>query len=175
MTKVVPPNTDAHSSATVPPRRPTGATAARTSPGDARPAGPRAAPDIDVEAVIEKLLAGLALLIAKQRVRDPDLLALDDVAIALRCSTDTVRRISASALPFYRVGKSNLYFREDLLAFVRAKGVAASKPADANREKQINPAVEKEVGEPPAVDRFVSEMLGLSTVDASTPAERRAE
>lgn len=144
-------------------------------PTDAPPSEARPVMAVRSEALVERLIAGLERWVARQRASDPDLLSVEEVASALRCSTDTVRRIPIADLPYYRVGKANLYFREDLLAFVRTKGASGSNTPDAHGEKPDDLATKKEAEDPPAVDRFVGEMLGLRTVDASTPAERRAE
>lgn len=41
----------------------------------------------------------------------------------MRCSADTVRRIPLDELPVYRVGRSNLYLREEEIRFVRTRHV----------------------------------------------------
>ena len=82
-----------------------------------------------------------------------------------------MRRIPRAALPVYRVGKANIYFREDVLAFVRKRRAASVEKV---KERAV-----KTVGARPAesksnVDAFVDEALGFRTADASKPAERRA-
>ncbi len=52
-----------------------------------------------------------------------DILSISDVSDLLCCSVDTVRRIPHDELPVYRVGKSNLYLRDELIAFVRTRRV----------------------------------------------------
>jgi hypothetical protein len=57
---------------------------------------------------------------------DPDVLVVDQVAHVMRCSVDTVRRIPRSDLPYHRPGKHNLYFREDVLRYVRSRRVSVN-------------------------------------------------
>lgn len=52
-----------------------------------------------------------------------DVLTIEGVSALLRCSVDTVRRISPDDLPVYRVGKCNLYLREEVIRFVRSRRV----------------------------------------------------
>lgn len=61
------------------------------------------------------------------RPADPDLMTIADISAALRCSEDTARRIPTAELPAYRVGKTNLYFREDVLRYVRNRQVGNSE------------------------------------------------
>ena len=49
-----------------------------------------------------------------------DILTVEGVATLLQCSPDTVRRVPRDRLPVYRVGKRNLYLREDVIRFVRS-------------------------------------------------------
>ena len=51
---------------------------------------------------------------------DPDILTVDDVASLLRICVDTVRRIPHERLPVHRPGKRNLYFREDVIRYVKS-------------------------------------------------------
>ena len=50
---------------------------------------------------------------------DPDILTVNDVAALLRCAVDTARRIPSDQLPVYRVGKRNLYLRDDVFRYLR--------------------------------------------------------
>lgn len=57
---------------------------------------------------------------------DPDVLTAGQVAHVMRCSLDTVRRIPSTELPFSRVGKMNLYLREDVLRYIRSQRVTGT-------------------------------------------------
>ena len=128
--------------------------------------------EIGVERLtIEQLLDALLEALARRPAGDPDLLSVQEVAAALRCSEDTVRRIPRASLPVYRVGKANLYFREDVLAFVRRRGVAPVEKINGRSVKSTGGAPTKGKDD---VDAFVGEVLGFGTADASKPAERRA-
>ena len=120
---------------------------------------------------LEHLLGALLEALARRPAGDPDLLSVQEVAAALRCSEDTARRIPRAALPVYRVGKANLYFREDVLAFVRRRGVAPVEEINRRSTKSTGGAPTKGKDD---VDRFLGEVLGFGTADASKPAERRA-
>ena len=50
---------------------------------------------------------------------DPNILTVNDLARLLRCSPDTVYRIPDCQLPVYRVGKPNLYLRDDVIPYLR--------------------------------------------------------
>lgn len=50
---------------------------------------------------------------------DHDILTVIDVAALLHCSEDKVRRIDPTLLPVYRVGRYNLYLREDVISYIR--------------------------------------------------------
>jgi len=110
---------------------------------------------------LETLLNGLLRAIAEARAGNPDLLSVKEVGGALRCSEDTVRRIPPAALPVYRVGKSNLYFREDVLRYVR------SRPVRPRLETSNDFAVAD-------IDVLLREVLNGDAVDVREPAERRA-
>ena len=120
---------------------------------------------------LEQLLGALLEALARRPAGDPDLLSVQKVAAALHCSEDTVRRIPRAALPVYRVGKANLYFRKDVLAFVRKRGVASVEEIKGRSVKSTGGAPTKGKDD---VDRFLGEVLGFGTADASKPAERRA-
>ncbi len=49
-----------------------------------------------------------------------EVLTVEGVAALLWCSPDTVRRVPRDRLPVYRVGKRNLYLREDIIRFIRS-------------------------------------------------------
>jgi len=61
---------------------------------------------------------------------DTDVLSIEDVSRILRCSSDTVRRISLEELPVYRVGKCNLYLREEVIRYLRSKRVEPTSVDD---------------------------------------------
>ena len=56
-----------------------------------------------------------------------EILTVEGVATLLQCSPDTVRRVPRDRLPVYRVGKRNLYLREDVIRFVRSCRVTSVK------------------------------------------------
>ena len=120
---------------------------------------------------LEHLLGALLEALAGKSSVDRDLLSVAEVAAALRCAEDTVRRIPRAALPVYRVGKANLYFREDVLAFVRRRGVS---PVEEIKRRSVTPTSRAPAKGKDHVDRFLGEVLGFGTADASKPAERRA-
>lgn len=62
---------------------------------------------------------------------DRDVLVVEQVAQVMRCSLDTVRRIPREELPYSRTGKHNLYFREDVLRYLRSRRVSAAMNVDA--------------------------------------------
>jgi len=72
-----------------------------------------------------------------------ELLTIDEAARLLRCSTDTLYRAPADALPVYRPGKVNLYRREDVLRYASTK--APQRPSV--NEAQIDRALHA-VGRP---------------------------
>ncbi len=49
-----------------------------------------------------------------------EVLTVEGVAALLWCSPDTIRRMPRDRLPVYRVGKRNLYLRDDVIRFVRS-------------------------------------------------------
>lgn len=51
-----------------------------------------------------------------------DVLTVEQVAVVLRCSVDQARRIPRTELPAYRgPGKYVLFFREDVLSYLRSR------------------------------------------------------
>ena len=114
------------------------------------------------QATLESLLGALLEALAARPAGDPDLLAVQEVASALRCSEDTVRRIPRAALPVYRVGKANLYFREDVLAFVRSKSVSCDRPADENGDAGTQ------------IDQLITDVLESPRFVVRASSERRA-
>ena len=100
--------------------------------------------------------------LARCQRSDPDLLSVQDVAAALRCSEDTARRIPRAALPAYRVGKANLYFREDVLAFVRSRSVRADTAFDDDCDAEAR------------IDRLITDVLESPRFVVRASSERRA-
>ena len=76
---------------------------------------------------------------------DPDFLTVEEVSAKLCCSPDTVRRIPRDRLPVYRVGKSNIYLREDLIRYVKSCRVQPT----ATIERIIADIAENVVGSSP--------------------------
>ncbi len=76
---------------------------------------------------------------------DPDFLTLDEVSTLLRCSPDTVRRIPRDRLPVYRVGKCNIYLREEVIRYLRSHCLVQCRTID-----RIVSEIEQDVlGSPP--------------------------
>ncbi|MBF0622819.1 MAG: helix-turn-helix domain-containing protein [Magnetococcales bacterium] len=68
---------------------------------------------------------------AQHHVVDQEILTIDEAAIILRCTVDTLRRIHKEDLPVYRgPGRCNLYLRDDLLAFIRSRRIVPEIPQD---------------------------------------------
>ena len=111
---------------------------------------------------LEQLLGALLEALARRPAGDPDLLSVQEVAAALRCSEDTVRRIPRGGLPVYRVGKANLYFREDVLAFVRSRSVRS------------DPAVDDDCDAGSRIDRLITDVLESPRFVVRASSERRA-
>ena len=55
-----------------------------------------------------------------------DVLTIEDVSSLLHCSPDTIRRTPRDQLPTYRVGKVNLYLRDDVIRYVKTRQVQAT-------------------------------------------------
>ena len=64
--------------------------------------------------------------VPRYRACDRDILSIKEVAGLLRCSVDTLRRIPLQDLPAYRIGRVNLYLRQDVIALVRSRPVRRS-------------------------------------------------
>ena len=111
---------------------------------------------------LEHLLGALLEALARRPAGDPDLLSVQEVAAALRCSEDTARRIPRAALPAYRVGKANLYFREDVLAFVRSRLVRG------------DPAVDDHCDAGARIDQLITDVLESPRFVVRASSERRA-
>ncbi len=66
---------------------------------------------------------------------DPDILTVEEAARILRCTVDTLRRIPRDQLPVYRgPGRKNLYLREDLMQFLRARQIPPGVSEELLRE-----------------------------------------
>ena len=145
----------------------------RSRPSDPPDASEPAAGDSnksDAEALspLVGVLARLVEALERPAASDPDVMTLEDVAQALECSVDTLRRIPQAKLPAYRVGKVNLYFREDMLRYVR------SRPADrtAPRANSSNDGGGGSAGDD--IDARLDDMLKSSGINTRKPSERRA-
>jgi excisionase family DNA binding protein len=73
----------------------------------------------------EMMLAALERLLREISL-DKELLGIEQAAALMRCSVDTVRRIASEELPIYRVGRENLYLREEILRYVRSRAVTSA-------------------------------------------------
>ncbi len=92
---------------------------------------------------------------------DDDVLTIEDVSILLRCAVDTVRRIPLEELPVYRVGKCNLYLREEVIRYLRTRSVQ-------------RPAVDQILDEvAQTVETKNPDVIELSTVGARERSYRR--
>ncbi len=103
-----------------------------------------------------------AATVRDSRPRDPDILSLAELSQILRCSEDTLRRVPVSQLPVYRIGKANLYLRDDVLRFVRSRRVV--RP---NADVLIDEVVRDIDGRSPG-------MITSDPVDVREPSKRRA-
>ncbi|WP_156917566.1 helix-turn-helix domain-containing protein [Salinarimonas rosea] len=70
---------------------------------------------------------------------DPDLLFVENVATALGCSVDHVRRIPRNELPAARVGQRVIYRRIDVATYVAAK-LDRGAPAIKGKPLGVQPA-----------------------------------
>ena len=91
------------------------------------------------------------------------ILCLADVSSMLHCSSDTVLRIPKSALPTYRVGKSNLYLHDEVIRYVRSCRV------------DTGPAIQSLQNSHDGVDALIHRVLDSATVDAGEPSLRRVK
>jgi hypothetical protein len=98
-----------------------------------------------------------------QRVLIPEIMSIEAASLVLHFSADTLRRIPDAELPVYRVGKNNLYLREDILRYVRSRRVGKA-PADCAPD-----GGENRVAAP------IQEVLGSASVDAREPSIRRVK
>ncbi len=55
-----------------------------------------------------------------------DVLTIEEVSSLLHCSPDTIRRKPRDQLPVYRVGKGNIYLREDVIRYVKSRRVQST-------------------------------------------------
>jgi hypothetical protein len=75
---------------------------------------------------------------------DADILSVDQVAATLRCSVDQARRIPRTELPAYQgPGKYVLYFRDDVLSYLRSRprkneSMAQGAALKASRSRKRN-------------------------------------
>ena len=93
---------------------------------------------------------------------DKDVLSLVEVCVMLRCSEDTLRRVPLDQLPVYRVGRSNLYLREEVIQFLRAYRLY--RPGAASLSDGLTTGV----------DALIHEMVEPHPVDVREPSERTA-
>lgn len=113
---------------------------------------------------LSALLETIAQAVSRRTDQDPDILTLPAVARLLRCSEDSLRRIPDDELPIYRVGKANLYLREDVLRFVRSKRVSRDGWRGEIYSQEDDVA---------GVDRAIQRMIDSSKVDVRKPSKRR--
>lgn len=105
---------------------------------------------------LQSTVSDLLKQIGCRPVYDQDILSLVDVCALLHCTEDTIRRVPDEDLPAYRVGRKNLYFREDVLRFVRSKRV---------RKTYENPQNSAKYTHRNDVDDLIQDMLNSDQVD----------
>lgn len=147
-------------------------------PGDSAKAGKEQAQagDAHAESMARTIAAAASAavrLLPAAWPTDPDLLSVSDVARALRCTEDTVRRIPRTDLPVYRVGKSNLYFREDLLRFVKTRPVRQGAAAERVNQDEHGARVKDAEAEKAKVAELVRAVLDCKAIDAREPSNKR--
>lgn len=98
----------------------------------------------------------------QERPLDQDVLSLPEVSAMLRCSEDTLRRVPWDELPVYRVGKSNLYLREEVIAFLRAHRLYRPGAAGLSDDLETD------------VDALIRDVVEPNPVDVREPSERTA-
>lgn len=96
-----------------------------------------------------------------QTFMDKELLGIEQAACLMRCSVDTVRRISCEELPVYRVGRENVYLREEIIKFVRSKRVRSFAS-----EGIIDDVMEE-------LEGGILGVVDSGTVDVREPSRRR--
>ncbi|PQA85839.1 helix-turn-helix domain-containing protein [Hyphococcus luteus] len=132
--------------------------------------------DAHAESMARTIAAAAAAAVhflSAARAADPDLLSISDVACVLRCTEDTVRRIPRNDLPVHRVGKSNLYFREDLLRFVRTRPIRQSGAAERVDHDEHGARVKDAEAEKAKVADLVRAVLDCKAIDAREPSNKR--
>lgn len=92
---------------------------------------------------------------------DRDILSLAEVSAMLRCSEDTLRRVPRDELPVYRVGKANLYLREEVIRYVRV-------------HKMVGPSTGLPDELAADIDGLIRGVIDSGTVDVREPSERTA-
>jgi len=112
------------------------------------------------------VLSKLEAEIANVSIDTKPILSIENVSCLLHCSIDTVRRIPRSELPAYRVGKSNLYLKEDVIKFVR------SKPANDPMRGDTTTSF---VNEDFDIEAVIQSVLDSNQVDVREPSKRRAK
>ena len=113
---------------------------------------------------VTALLHGMVQVLFARSSDDRDILTLARVATLLHCSEDTLRRVPCDELPIYRVGKTNLYFRDDVLRFVRTKRVSRDGWRGETHTLDLEEC---------DVDRVTQRVLGSPKVDARKLSKRR--
>lgn len=104
-------------------------------------------------------LCALLLESVSRTPLDKDILSLAEVSAILRCAEDTLRRVPYDELPAHRVGKANLYLREDVIRYVRSRRVGGESPASLAQD----------------VGALIDDVLDMDHVDVREPSRRRAK
>ena len=116
------------------------------------------------ESCLQELRVALRTAMA-QLPLDRDILSLTEVSAILRCSEDTLRRVPRDELPVYRVGKANLYLREEVIRYVRVHKMIrpfAGLPNDLSDDLAAS------------IDGLIRDVIDSGTVDVREPSERTA-
>ena len=115
---------------------------------------------VDLEEAVDRICTRLSIAVHKIAISGLDIIDIQGAAALLHCSVDTVRRIPTDELPVYRVGKSNLYLKDEILAFVRSKRVR-QLPTHNNDQSHL------------FVDELLDDMLQSDPVDVREPSTRK--
>ncbi len=94
------------------------------------------------------------------RPLDPEIWSIEEASRVLRCSEDTLRRVSPRDLPVYRVGKANLYLRDDVLRYVKSRPVSKAGAARSLHDGRAEASV----------DALIRRVLSSDPVDAREPS-----
>ena len=114
------------------------------------------------EAAETEFLTAFARVLEKlvHQPSNSEILDIKAASTLLHCSVDTLRRIPSDELPVYRVGKSNLYLKDEVIEFVRTK-----------RVREIPNHLDQESVQ--FIDELLEDVLDSTTVDVREPSTRK--